>query len=159
MREVRPGGWRLTVSDGPGPDGVVRRRHLTVHGVEADAAERLVDLAETTHGPTRLGDMRVRELVDRYLTWLDGDGDDRSVQRLRGLAEDVVEPGVGREYAALLDGSAVAHLLETAVASGVPAADVRAVHRLLGDVYRWARRRRWTRHDPLADVVLRDIVR
>lgn len=157
MREIRPGVWRLTVSDGPGPDGAIRRRHATVHGAEADAAEHLTDLVETTHGPTRLGDMRVRELIDRYLTWLDDDADE-GVQRLRRLAEDVVEPAVGREYAALLDSDAVAHALETAIASGVPAADIRGVHRLLGDAYRWARRRRWTRRDPLATVVLRDIV-
>lgn len=158
MREIRPGIWRLTVSDGPGPDDVVRRRHLTVHGTEAEATECLGDLAETTHGPVRLGDMRVRELIDRYLEWLD-DGTDENVRRLRSLAEDVVDPPVGREFAALLDSSTVGRLLETAIASGVPAPDVRAVHRLLNDVYRWARRRRWTRRDPLADVDLRDILR
>lgn len=158
MREIRLGVWRLTVSDGAGPDGVVRRRHLTVHGTEADAAECLGDLAETTHGPVRLGDMRVRELIDRYLEWLD-DGTDESVRRLRSLAEDVVEPAVGREFAALLDSGTVGRLLETAIASGVPATDVRAVHRLLNDVYRWARGRRWTRRNPLAGVALRDILR
>ena len=65
MREVRPGVWRLTVSDGPGSDGHPRRRHRMVHGDEHDALEDLALLAETTNEPTRLADLRVRELVDR----------------------------------------------------------------------------------------------
>ncbi|MGH9225572.1 MAG: hypothetical protein ACRD2W_17705, partial [Acidimicrobiales bacterium] len=62
--------WRLTVSDGTTPDGRQHRRSVTVYGHEAHAAEVLADLAETTRGPSRLGDLRVRELLDRYLSWL-----------------------------------------------------------------------------------------
>jgi len=52
----------------------------------------------------RLGDLRVRELVDRYLSWLEtGRHRSTSIRRLRELAEAVVEPAIGRHYAALLD--------------------------------------------------------
>ena len=59
-REVRPGVWELAVSLGPGPDGRTRRRYRTILGDEGDANQALADLAETAHGPSRLGDLRVR---------------------------------------------------------------------------------------------------
>lgn len=124
MRELRPGVWRLTVGDGARPDGEPRRRHLTFHGDEAGAAQRLADLAETTRGPTRLGDLRVRELVDRYLFW-PGD-DDPDTRQLRSLADRVIEPTIGRDFAPLLDADAVESGLRTAVEAGVRAPELRA---------------------------------
>ena len=66
-----PGVWELAVSLGPGPDGRTRRRYRTIHGGKDDADQALTDLVETAYGPSRLGDLRVPELLDRYLTWLD----------------------------------------------------------------------------------------
>jgi hypothetical protein len=142
MRELRPGVWRLTVSDGVGPDGKARRRHLTFHGDEAGAAQRLADLVETTRGPTRLGDLRVRELVDRYLFWLGDDEPDTA--SLRSLAERLIDPHVGREFAALLDAHDVRRVLEDA-----RVADVRSASNLLDDAYAWAQARGLTRRNPL----------
>lgn len=62
-REVSSDVWQLMVSDGPGRSGRLRRRTMRVHGSEADAEEMLDALAETAIAPTRLGDMRVRELT------------------------------------------------------------------------------------------------
>ncbi|HEX2039875.1 MAG TPA: HNH endonuclease [Acidimicrobiales bacterium] len=141
MREMRPGVWRLTVSDGPGSDGQPRRRHRTVHGDEHDALEDLALLAETTNEPTRLGDLRVRELVDRYLCWL---APARNVARLRRLAAARIEPAIGLEYAALVDGALIDGLLRRLRTEGAGDDEIRATYRLLHDTYAWARRRRWT---------------
>lgn len=56
--------------------------------------------------------MRVRELIDRYLHWVDDDIDAEERTRLHRLADDVVEPVVGRQFAALLDGAAVTQLFD-----------------------------------------------
>jgi hypothetical protein len=141
MREIRPGVWRLTVSDGPGSDGQPRRRHRTVHGDEHDALEDLALLAETTNEPTRLGDLRVRELVDRYLCWR---ASDRNVARLRRLATARIEPVIGLEYATLVDGALIDGLLRRLRTEGAGDDEIRATYRLLYDTYAWARRRRWT---------------
>lgn len=65
-REVGPGVWQLMVSDGAGRSGRPRRRTMRVHGPEALADEVLKAFAETAIAPSRLGDLRVRELIDRY---------------------------------------------------------------------------------------------
>ena len=155
MREVRPGVWRLTVSDGPASDGRPRRRHRTVHGDENDALDALALLAETAHEPTRLGDLRVRELVDRYLCWL---APDRNAARLRRLATTRIELAIGLEYAALLEGGLIEQAMKRLRAEGARNDEIRATYRLLRDTYAWARRRRWTRVDPLRDLTLDDIL-
>lgn len=155
MREVRPGVWRITVSDGPGSDGRLRRRHQTVYGDENDALEALALLAETANEPTRLGDLRVRELIDRYLCWL-APGQD--VARLRRLATTRIEPAIGLEYAALLEGALIEQVMKRLPAEGASEDEIRATYRLLHDTYAWARRRRWTRVDPLRDLTLDDIL-
>ena len=155
MREVRPGVWRVTVSDGPGSEGRPRRRHRKVHGDEHDALEALTFLAETTNEPTRLGDLRVRELVDRYLCWL---APDRNVARLRQLANTRLEPAIGLEYAALVDGALVDQAFKRLHAEGTRKDEIRATYRLLHDTYAWARRRRWTKLDPLHDLTLKDVL-
>lgn len=126
MREVRPGVWRLTVSDGPGPDGPIRRRH--------------------PHFPRCRGRRG-------------GAPDEPGQDDARHEYPTVAWPRRGREYAALLDHSARCAPPRGRRRVGRSNRRHRAVHRLLGDVYRWARRRQWTRRDPLADVDLRDIIR
>jgi hypothetical protein len=154
-REIRPGVWELAIGIGTGPDGRARRRYLRVHGDERDAEAALEDLSETAHGPTRLGDLRVRELLDRYLTWLD-DGADPTVRRLRQLTRDVAEPAIGHDFAALLDSPEIAELLEARHRAGASTRELRELLELIGDAYRWARRRRWTNRNPTADIALGD---
>jgi hypothetical protein len=147
MRELRPGVWQLTVSDGPGPDGTPRRRHLTVHGSEADAAERLAALAETARVPTSVGDLRVRELIDRYLFWLGDDEPDTTY--LRELQDGVLEAAIGRQFAALVTVDDVDRALETVRDAGATVADVHAARDLIKEAYTWATRRHWFHQSPL----------
>ena len=158
MREVKPGVWELAVSLGTGPDGRTRRRYRTINGNEEDADIALTDLAETTHGPTRLGDLRVRELVHRYLTWLDDGSCTAPVESYRQIADAVIEPACGRQFAAVLDTADVDVLLRTAYKSGASPQELKEVPTLLAETYRWARGRRWTSRNPTADTRVRDIV-
>lgn len=130
---------------------------MRMHGSEAEAEEMLDTFAETAIAPSRLGDMRVRELIDRYLRWVDDiDAEERT--RLHRLAQDVIEPAVGRHFAALLDAAAVTELLEHARGGASPQ-ELRELHQLIHGAYRWARDNGWSSVDPTADVALRDIMR
>ncbi len=102
----------------------------------------------------RLGDLRVRELLDRYVDWLD----DADAVPARHAADTLVEPHIGREFAVLLDPGDVADLLRRLHATGLARAELGGALDLLKGAYRWARSQRWTSVDPTTDVVLRDIV-
>lgn len=154
LREVQSGVWRLAVSDGPGQGGRARRRFRTVGGTRQDAEEVLRLLSETTDHPTRLGDLRVRELLDRYVDWLD----DADAVPARRIADTLVEPHIGREFAVLLDPGGVDDLLRRLHATGLAGDELHGALDLLKGAYRWARSQRWTSIDPTSDVVLRDIV-
>lgn len=154
LREVKPGVWRLVVSDGPGQGGQARRRFRTVRGTRQDADEALQLFSETTTHPTRLGDLRVRELLDRYVDWLD----EADAVPARRIADTLVEPHIGREFAVLLDPGGVEELLRRLHATGLARAELHGALYLLKGAYRWARSQRWTSVDPTTDVVLRDIV-
>ncbi|HVF15106.1 MAG TPA: hypothetical protein VM942_10930 [Acidimicrobiales bacterium] len=157
-REVKPGVWELAVSLGAGPDGRTRRRYRTINGREEDADIALADLAETANGPTRLGDLRVRELLDRYLTWLDDGSATAPIESYRKIADTVIEPACGRDFAAILDTADVDDLLRTAYRGGASPQELREILALLTETYRWARGRRWTTRNPTADTRVRDIV-
>ncbi len=157
-REVRHGVWELAVSLGTGPDGRTRRRYRTVNGSENDADQALADLVETAHGPTHLGDLQVRELIDRYLTWLDDGNGSAPVESYRRIADTVIEPACGRQFAALLDAADIDGLLRTAHNGGASRQELQEILTLIAQTYRWARGRRWTTNDPTSSVQIRDIV-
>ena len=158
MREVRPGVWELAVSYGLGPGGRTRRRYRTISGSEDDADQALGDLTETAHGPTRLGDLRVRELLDRYLTWLDDGSGTAPVENYRKIVDTAIEPVCGRHFAALLDTADIDGLLRTAHQGGASPQELKEILGLLAETYRWARGRRWTTRNPTAATRVRDIV-
>lgn len=154
LREVHPGTWQLVVSDPPGQYGRTRRRYRTVHGTHRDAEQALRLLVESTESPVRLGDLRVRELLDRYLEWLD----DAEAASARTLVERLIEPHLGRHHAVLLDVGAVHDLLRRLHDEGAGRSQLSQVLALLAAAYRWARNQRWTTVDPTTDVDVRDIV-
>ena len=154
MREVHPGTWQLVVSDPPGQNGRTRRRYRSVHGTRRDAEQALRLLVESTESPIRLGDLRVRELLDRYLEWLD----DTDTAPALPLVERLVEPHLGRHHAVLLDAGAVHDLLRRLHDEGVGQSELTKVLALLAGAYPWARNQRWTTVDPTSDVDVRDIL-
>jgi hypothetical protein len=105
FREVHPGTWQLVRPAGPvRPD---EARYGSVHGTRRDAEEALRLMVESTESPIRLGDLRVRELLDRYLEWLD----DTETASALPLVERLIEPHLGRRHAVLLDAGTVHDLL------------------------------------------------
>lgn len=125
-----------------------------MHGTRRDAEQALRLLAESTESPIRLGDLWVRELLDRYLDWMD----ETEAASARPLAELHIEPHLGRHYAVLLDTAAVHELLRRLHDEGVGRRRLTQALALLAGTYRWARNQRWTTVDPTSDVELRDII-
>lgn len=154
LREVHPGTWKLVVSDLPGQYGRTRRRFRSLHGTRRDAEQALRLMVESTESPTSLGDMRVRELLDRYLEWLD----ETEAASARPLVERLIEPLVGRHHAVLLDAGDVHDLLRRLHDEGAGRSLLTQVLALLAGAYRWARNQRWTTIDPTSDLDVRDIV-
>lgn len=153
IREVRPGVWEVAVSDGKTPTGRPKRRFLTVHGTRRAAEAAVTDLlAATSRGD--LGDLRIRELVGRYLeTAPDGrDCDHRESRHDLRLLRGVITPNLGDELAALATGDDIERALEAAVHDGTPLPDARDALRLLRRSYQWAKRRRWRDDDPTAEI-------
>ncbi len=101
----------------------------------------------------------MRELLDRYLTWLDDGTATAPIESYRKIADTVIEPVCGRQFAALLDTADVDVLLRTAHQGGASPQELKEILALLAETYRWARGRRWTTRNPTADTRVRDIVR
>ena len=153
IREVRPDVWQIAVTDGKTPDGRPRRRFLTVHGTRQAAECVLADLLAATMRED-LGDLRVRELVGRYLETVPNsrDGHQAGTGHDQRLLRDVITPRLGDELAALGTGRDIERALDAAAHDGVPLGDVRDALRLLRRSYQWAKRRRWRADDPTAEI-------
>ena len=152
IRKVRPDVWEVAVTDGKTPAGRPRRRFLTVHGTRRAAERALTDLLAAT---TRedLGDLRIRELVGRYLeTAPDRDDNSAGSRHDHRLLRDVITPALGDELAALATGNDIERALEAAVHDRTPPPDARDALRLLRRSYQWAKRRRWRDDDPTAEI-------
>lgn len=152
VQELRPHVWRIVVTD-PSLNGASRRRSLTVHGTRRDAEHarsRLVAATTRDH----LGDLRVRELVARYLDWYGdpSDGPDRRV------LHDILDPALGARLAAILTPLEIEAALRTAIGPDLPAAAARDALRLLRRSYTWAAGRGWCRDDPTEAITWRDLV-
>ena len=148
VREVRPGVWELAFTVDRPIDGRSPRRHLTIEGDRGDAVAEL-DRIRALLARADLGDLRIRELVARYLDDVYGDrvagGDLR-------LLHDILEPALGRELAALATTGQIHRALEDHARQGAALPDVRDALRLLRASYRWAIARRLHRDDPTADI-------
>lgn len=159
-REVRPGVWEISVTDAKTLTGKPKRRFLTVHGTRPAAERALAELLAAT-AREDLGDLRVRELVGRYLeTARSGEGDhDTGTENDHRLLSDVITPWLGNELAAIATGDSIETALEHAAKNGTPLPDVRDAVRLLRRSYQWAKRRLWRDDDPTAEIDTRWLAR
>jgi hypothetical protein len=149
LREVRPGTWEITVTDGTSA-GRRRRRALTVHGNRGDAEAEL-DRVRTLLARDDLGDLRIRELVGRHLDDLDG-SPARGRNRDRLLLAEILEPALGAEIAAIANPLHIERALEDIAADGTPLSDIRDALRLLRRSYQWANNRNLHDEDPTAPI-------
>jgi hypothetical protein len=95
-----------------------------------------------------LGDLRVRELVGRYLQHTPTPADDRD----RTLLSEVIEPTIGDDLAAIVTTAHIENALETTAAAGTPPGDARDTVRLLRRSYQWALHQQWHHDNPAADI-------
>lgn len=149
LREVRPGTWEIAVTDGT-TAGHRRRRGMTVHGTRRDAEDQL-DRLRALLARDDLGDLRIRELVGRYLEDLDGPTA-RAPSRDRDLLADILDPALGAEIAAIANAIQIQRALEDTAATGTLLADARDALRLLRRSYQWAIRRHLHHEDPTAHI-------
>jgi hypothetical protein len=142
IREVRPGSWEIAITD---PSIRGGRRFATIEGGRSHAEAALERVLESV--PRRdLGDLRVGELVQRYL---DATG---TPERNVTLLQDVIAPALGGDLAALATTAHIERSLTTAARNGAPLPDARDAVRLLRRSYQWALKHRWTTEDPTADI-------
>lgn len=152
VREVGRGVWEIAVTDGTTPNGRPRRRFATIHGSRHIAEQSLTELVRATSRED-LGDLRVHELVGRYLEdHSGGQHVDAEVDPDQALLRDVIGPSLGGYLAGIITAVDIERALEQAVRGGMPPPDVRAALRLLRRSYQWAKRRRWRADDPTADI-------
>lgn len=110
-------------------------------------------------GPTTLGDMKVRELLDRYLDWTDEGDNDKVLEHDRQLSASFIEPAIGQRLAVLLQPPDVEVFLEDHRRSGTRTEQLTEVLGLLRRSYNWAQANGWTRANPTSGINLRDFVR
>ena len=109
-------------------------------------------------GPVASATCGCGELLDRYLTWLDDGSGAAPIESHRRIADTVIEPAFGRQFAALLDTADIDGLLRAAHQDGASRQELTEILALLAQTYRWARARRWTTRNPTTDIRIRDIV-
>jgi hypothetical protein len=149
LREVRPGTWEITVTDGTSA-GRRRRRAVTVHGTRRDAEAEL-DRVRTLLARDDLGDLRIRELVGRYLEDLDGPTA-RGRNRDQQLLAEILDPALGADIAAIANPGQIERALADIAATGTPLPDIRDALRLLRRSYQWASTRNLHNDDPTAPI-------
>ena len=148
IRELHTDVWQLAITD----TTVQRRRYFTVEG-NRDDAEAALDRVRALVDRGDLGDLRVRELVGRYLEVTDPDARRASTpDRDRLLLHDYIEPAIGDELAALVTSDEIRRGLEAAAHTGAPLPEVRDALRLVRGAYGWAIARHWLRDNPTADI-------
>lgn len=150
-RELRPGVWQLSVTEATTASGKPIRRYQTVYGDAADVADALEALAADVRHD--LGDLRVRELIGRYL-YANHDPASAAFDRDHAVLHQFIEPAYGDRPAASLDDIDI----ESALSRVYPDHGPDVTRRALGltcDAYRWACHQRWTNLDPTRGLTLR----
>lgn len=153
LRELHPGVWQIGNTDGKTIDGRPRRRYATVRGTRADAEQTLAELARASRQD--LGDLRVRELVGRYLDELH-EQDAPGLERDRRVLHDLIEPELGPELAGDLS-PADAERAMRAVYIAEGAERARHALALLRDAYQWAKHQHWCDTNPIDDITVRTL--
>ena len=152
-REIRPNVWQLAITEAIAADGQPIRRFETFHGDETAADAALDTLAG--HVRHQLGDLRVRELIGRYL-YINHDRGSVAFQRDLALLHDVIEPQLGDHLAETLTHAELLAGLHAVYRDSGPS-PTSTMLGLTHDSYRWARQQDWTHRDPTAQLTLRTV--
>ena len=152
IRELRAGVWQVAVTAGSTSAGNPIRRYATVHGDRDDAETALAEFAAGIRRD--LGDLRVYELVGRYLRA--NDSGSPSFERDCDVLDGVIEPAFGEHLAVKLTDGDVERALAPVYRAHGPEV-TRCALGLTRDAYCWAHVQGWTDLDPTAGLTLRSI--
>jgi hypothetical protein len=151
-REIRAGVWQLVVTEGATSDGTAIRRYRTIRGDEHAAATELESL-DAHVARDSLGDLRVRELLGRYLH-AHHDHHSPASDRDQTIVDHHIDPAIGDDLAAFVTEADITSIVNHAHQQG-GTEQARLTLGVIRDAYRWAHHQRWTTHDPTAGVTLR----
>lgn len=163
MTELRPGVWKLTVTAGRYPDGSVRREHRTVRAkTESEAARERAEFAAEIRNAPEPGDRTERDItidegIERFLTQhlLDEKGRELgTVEEYRGVHVKWFSPVIGHRRVRDVDEAAIDRVFGRMRKAGLSRSRMQAGRNLYGPFFRWAKRRRIIRHNPMADFEL-----
>jgi integrase len=161
--EIRPGVWKLRVTIGRYAEGHVRRVHRTVRAATAREASRELAalVTEVNESPALESraerDMTINEALERFLTehLIEEKGRDLgTVQNYRGVHNKWFAPEIGHKRVADVDEAAVDRVFGRMRRAGLSASRMHDARNLYQPFFRWAKRRRLIRRNPMADFQL-----
>jgi integrase len=162
-REIRPGVWKLTVTAGRYSDGRVRREHRTVHvRSELEAARELATFVAEVHSSPNVQsradrDITVDAAIEQFLTehLLGEKGrDPGTLQNYRGVHAKWFAPEIGHRRLVDVDEAAIDRVFGAMQRAGLSASRMHDARNLYQPFFRWAKRRRLVRRNPMADFEL-----
>lgn len=151
--------WKATVSAGRYEDGSPRRLNRTIDAEDAEAADReLADFAAEVRN-ARLPvdkadrDIDVDEAVERYLTYLaeEKGREDGTIRDYRSVHARWFSPGIGRRRLCDVDDEDLDRIFGKMRAAGLSASRMSAARNLYAPMFRWAKRRRMIRRNPMVE--------
>ena len=155
IRQRRPGVWEVTVAGHAGPDGHPHRRSATIKGDRAEAERAVSALAASIRHD--LGDLRVRELVGRFIEEHRTEAHDSAGRRDTRTLHDIIEPALRDTLAATLRGGDIERALRP-VYRFLGLDQTRHALQLLRRAYQWAIKQHWCEEDPTADITIRTLM-
>ncbi|MDP9386876.1 MAG: hypothetical protein M3Q48_02840 [Actinomycetota bacterium] len=154
--------WKLSVTAPQGPDGKARRIHRTVH--VRDAREAAAELAafssavRSTGGPSRESStVRFDEAVERFLTehLRDEKGrESKTIEGYRAVHRKWFAPHIGARLVRDVDGATIDKLFGAMRRAGLSRSSLNQAKSLYVPFFKWARSRRLTTRNPMAEFQL-----
>jgi hypothetical protein len=160
---VRPGVWTLTVTAGRYADGTVRREHRTVRvRTEAEANRELATFASEVRSERELPDRSRRDLsidegIEPFLTeYLLGEKgrEKTTVDDYRAVHPKWFSSEIGHQRIRDVDEAAIDRIFGRMRNAGRSRSRMQAARNLYRPFFRWAKRRRIVRHNPMSDFEL-----
>jgi integrase len=161
--EVRPGVWKLTVTAGRYDDGSVRREHRTVRAkslaeVDRELAEFAAEIRIAPQPTDRTRrDVTIDEAIEQFMTeYLLGEKgrEPGTVEEYRGVHVKWFSPEIGHRRVRDIDEATIDRLFGRMRKAGLSRSRMQAARNLYGPFFRWAKRRRIVRHNPMAEFEL-----
>lgn len=160
--QVRPGVWKLTANAGRYDDGRPRRVHKTVRAANEDEATReqiafAAEVSASGHARTQAErDITVNQAVELYLAELSEEKgrERRTLRNYRGVHSRWFAPQIGEKRVRDVDDEDVVRVFGQMRRAGISRSRMQDGRNLYGPFFRWAKRRRLVRTNPMADFEL-----